>query len=152
MADQIKCSVCGESNPADLEFCQYCQSRLMPLTGPLKGADAPLQPGQLPTKKVTSELEPILPQWLRDARSEARSSAEDIPSQGMQQQEYAPPAGTSEPDLLAGLRSQSRAGDDEEDTPDWLASITGASPKSKKADPTSSEARRVELGDIGDFA
>jgi hypothetical protein len=154
MADAIKCAVCGESNAADQEFCQYCQSRLQPLTGPLRGADAPLHPGQIPTKKVTAELEPILPQWLRDARDKARSSAEDVPSQGMQQQhEQAPSsAGASEPDLLAGLQSQARGGDDEEDTPDWLASITGTSPKSKKVDPTSSEARRVELGDIGDFA
>jgi hypothetical protein len=154
MADAIKCAVCGESNPADQEFCQYCQSRLQPLTGSLSGADAPLHPGQIPTKKVTAELEPILPQWLRDARDKARVSAEDVPSQGMQQQHEQPPSltGASEPDLLAGLQSQARGGDDEEDTPDWLASITGVSPKSKKVDPTSYEARRVELGDIGDFA
>src|SRR5258706_7002687 len=151
MADIIKCPVCGEGNAGDQEFCQYCQSRLQPLTGPLKGADAPLHPGQIPTKKVTAELEPILPQWLRDARNKARQSAEVDTSQAMQQQERIIPPNASEPDLLAGLRSQSR-GDDDEDTPDWLANITGVSPKQKKIDSGSSEARRVELGDRSDFA
>ena len=36
-----------------------------------------LQAGQIPTKKVTSELEPILPQWLREAREKARQSASE---------------------------------------------------------------------------
>ena len=79
MAEPIICPVCGEANPADMEFCQNCQSRLLPLTGPLKGEDAPLHPGQAPTKKVTSELEPILPEWLREARKQARQSAQDEP-------------------------------------------------------------------------
>jgi hypothetical protein len=154
MADMIKCPVCGQDNPAGQEFCEYCQSRLQPLTGPLKGADAPLQPGQIPTKKVTAELEPILPQWLREARDQARLPAEENALQGVQSFEPTPAAGNSEPDLLAGLKSQSRT-DDDDDTPDWLASITGASPRSKKADaidPVSREGRRVELGEIGDFA
>ena len=73
--DSIKCPVCGEVNPGNAEFCQNCMSRLQPLTGSLKGTDAPLQPGQIPTKKVTAELEPILPQWLREAREKARQSA-----------------------------------------------------------------------------
>ncbi len=151
MADMVKCLVCGESNAADQEFCQYCQSRLRPLTGPLRGADAPLHPGQIPTKKVTAELEPILPQWLRDARNKARQSAEEDAAQVVQRQEQTLQGNVSEPDLLAGLRSQAR-GDDEEDTPDWLANITGAAPKSKKAGSESYEGHRVELGDKSDFA
>ena len=59
LMDTIKCPVCGEVNPADAEFCQNCMSRLAPLTGSLKGEGAPIQPGQIPTKKVTAELEPI---------------------------------------------------------------------------------------------
>jgi hypothetical protein len=151
MADVIKCPVCGENNAADQEFCEYCQSRLHPLTGPLKGADAPLRPGQAPTKKVTAELEPILPQWLREARDKARQSADEDTSQVVQQQEQRQTYNPSEPDLLAGLRSQSRR-EDEEETPDWLANITGATPTSKKTDSGLSEAHRVELGDKNDFA
>jgi len=151
MADTIKCLVCGEVNAADQEFCQNCQSRLQPLTGPLKGADTPLRPGDVPTKKMTAELEPILPQWLRDARDKARQSAEEDALQAMQQQRTPSSQTASEPDLLAGLRSQARA-DDEEETPDWLANITGASPKSKKPGPESSEVRWVEVGGRNDFA
>lgn len=146
MAD-IKCPVCGEINPADQEFCQSCQSRLQPLTGTLKGADAPIHPGQMPTKKNTAELEPILPQWLRDARDKARKTAEEQTAQTAQ--ESAPQIGASAQDLLAGLQSQSDEG--EEETPDWLASITGAKPKSKKADAEPTEVHWVELGKPNEF-
>ena len=149
MADVIKCPVCGESNLPEQEFCQYCQSRLQPLTGNLKGADAAIKPGQMPTKKNTAELEPILPQWLRDARDSARKSAEsDAAQAGRQSQESY--SASSTPDLLAGLQSQS--GTDDEDTPDWLANITGAAPKPKKPQADSPEVRWVELGGAKDFA
>ena len=151
MVDVVKCSNCGKNNSVDDEFCQYCQARLQPLTGPLKGVDIPLHPGEVPTKRVTAELEPILPQWLRDARDSARQSAEEEAIQTAQRQEQTPPANTSVPDLLAGLRSQSHA-DDEDDTPDWLANITGVSPKSKKTGLDLSDVRRVEIGDKDDFA
>jgi hypothetical protein len=146
MANIIKCPVCGENNLSDQEFCQSCQSRLQPLTGKLKGEDKPLTPGQAPTKKNTAELEPVLPQWLREARTSARQSSEE----NAQQPPQAPRSTFSGADLLAGLQSQSQ--EDEEDTPDWLASITGEKPKPKKSQVDSSEVRWVELGDKKDFA
>lgn len=145
MAD-ITCPVCGEINSSDQEFCQFCQSRLQPLTGALKGADAPITPGQIPTKKVTAELEPILPQWLRDARDKARRNAEE---QASRPPEPLPPADASPPDLLAGLQSQK--GEDEEETPDWLSNITGSKSKPKKADTGSTEVHWVELGKPNEF-
>ncbi len=140
----ITCPVCGEVNSADQEFCQYCQSRLEPLTGPLKGADAPITPGQHPTKKTTAELEPILPQWLREARDKARKTVEEQAAQEPQ-----PPTPASPPDLLAGLQSQ--GGHEEEETPDWLASITGAKPKAKKTEAEPTEVHWVELGKPDEF-
>jgi hypothetical protein len=143
--DTIKCPVCGEVNPADNEFCQNCQSRLEPLTGPLRGENAPLKPGQIPTKKTTSELEPILPQWLREVRQQSRQTDD---------QEIKPPAQESSPtvpipskhDLLAGLASQN---DEDEDVPDWLADITGNAPaQKKKTEPDDSNIKRVELGNF----
>jgi hypothetical protein len=148
MADMIKCPSCGEGNLPNQEFCQFCRTRLQPLTNATKGADAPIKPGQLPTKKNTAELEPILPQWLRDARDSARKSAEDDAIQAAKQIQASPPS--SAPDLLAGLHSQTD--NDEDETPDWLASITGDTPKSKKAQAESPEVRWVELGDAKDFA
>lgn len=145
MADMIKCPSCGESNPSNQEFCQYCRSHLTPQAG---SDNSSIKSGQLPTKKNTAELEPILPQWLRDARDNARKSAENDAVQSANQQQAIPPA--SKPDLLAGLQSQSD--NDEEDVPDWLASITGSTPKTKKTQADASEVRWVELGDAKDFA
>lgn len=142
MADTIKCPVCGEVNPADTEFCQNCQSRLQPLTGPLKGEDAPLSPGQIPTKKVTSELEPILPQWLRDARQQARESAEEEATKKIEEQKTTPIPRA--PDLLAGLASQNKTEDEE--TPDWLTNITGVPSPKKKTEPEDAQVKFVELG------
>ena len=161
MANVIKCPACGENNLSDQEFCQYCQTRLQPLTGNLKGADAPLKPGELPTKKNTADLEPILPQWLREARNSARQiSAEDETPDDQPPQATQPPQTPQAPrptsfagDLLAGLHAQHQAqDDDEEDTPDWLANITGETPKPKKSQTESSDVRWVELGDANDFA
>ena len=157
MTNVIKCPACGENNLSDQEFCQYCQARLQPLTGNLKGADAPLKPGQIPTKKNTAELEPILPQWLREARNSARQIAEDATSDAQLPPPSKTPQATRPPsfagDLLAGLHAQHQAQDnDEEDTPDWLANITGETPKQKKSQTESSEVRWVELGDANDFA
>ncbi len=137
MPDIIKCPSCGESNLPDQEFCQYCQTRLQPLTGPLKGADAPIKPGQVPTKKNTAELEPILPQWLRDARDLARKDDQQAASafsENLQQPAQSQPASSAK-----GL-------------PAWLASITGITSKSTKSQTESSDVRRVELGDKDDFA
>src|SRR5512143_3624450 len=131
MAESIVCPVCGETNPGDMEFCRNCQSRLRPLTGALKGESAPIQPGEPPTKKVTAELEPLLPQWLRNARQQARASAaEDQARIEQQPPEAHAPSGS---DLLAGLASQSK--DEEEEAPDWLAHITGAQTTKKKPVP-----------------
>jgi len=149
--ETIKCPVCGEVNPANAEFCQNCMSRLQPLTGPLKGENAPIQPGQIPTKKVTAELEPILPQWLRDAREKARQSAnEDLTDSSLSAQDTTP-AAASTPDLLAGLASQS--GDEEAEVPDWLVSLTGSAPaKKKKNEPEDTQqVKWVELGGHEDF-
>ncbi len=110
---------------------------------PLKGEDAPIHPGQLPTKKVTSELEPILPEWLREARKQARQSAQEEPtiSGGDKQTKPLPQV----PDLLAGLADQ-KEHEEEDETPDWLRTITGAPANKKKSEPESSQVKWVELG------
>ena len=150
MTELIKCPVCGHNNFSDQEFCLFCQSRLEPLTGPLKGADAPIQPGQAPTQKNTAELEPILPQWLRDARTSARDLTDGGNSADQITQPEQNPFPASVSDLLAGLQSQT--GSDDDEIPDWLTSITGDSSKPKNPEMTSSEVRWVELGGAKDFA
>jgi hypothetical protein len=117
---EITCPMCGKPNPSDLQTCQFCDARLQPMTDELSRSQPPIHPGEEPTKKVTAELEPVLPQWLRQVRQQARESAEEETEQAPAQEE-APPQ--QEPvDLLAGLQSQP---EDEEEIPDWLAGLRG---------------------------
>ena len=121
MAD-VRCPKCGKNNPDLLDVCQFCLTPLKP--------ESILHIGEQPTKKNTGELEPILPDWLKDVRQQARDSAEEDASKsaslpGFRKEEP--------PDLLAGLASQAGSGDEEE-VPDWLASISSsAEPKPKDA-------------------
>lgn len=111
MAD-IRCPNCGRDNPSFLETCQFCQTVL---------ATDSVQIGQSPTPKQTGELEPILPQWLKDVRQQGRESAEEEERSSSAPQ---PRSQKSEaPDLLAGLASQNDT-NEEDDIPDWLASIS----------------------------
>lgn len=145
MAEMITCPVCGAQNPANQKKCQRCQTTLV--------SDGLVQPGQAPIRKDTGELEPLLPQWLQDARQSAKENSE---SQQQTQQSAPEPAAkkpaASSTDFLAGLQSQ--AGDDEdEEIPDWLASITGTpAPKQKASEAEEpSGVRWVETGNKNDF-
>lgn len=143
MADTIKCPVCGEENPVNQNICQNCQTPLSPF------GDSSIKPGQVPTKKHTSELEPILPQWLKDARDAAQSTGSYPDAVSKQEQPSSPPPASSE-DLLAGLQSQT-GDEDEDEVPDWLANITGSAPKPHKTTEEPSEVRWVEMGGKDDF-
>ncbi len=124
MAD-IRCPNCGKNNPDILDVCQFCQTPLKP--------ESVLRIGQKPTKKNTGELESALPDWLKDMRQQARDSAEE----DAQAAALSKPHQTEPPDLLAGLASQGGSSDDD-DIPDWLASIKPAA-QSKPAVPSTPE-------------
>ncbi len=108
---EITCPMCGKPNPAELAVCQYCEARLKPLTDELSRSQPPIRPGEEPTDVDTGQLEPILPQWLRDIRQQSRESADEEAEQ---------PAAEERGDLLAGLQSQSES---DEEIPDWLAGL-----------------------------
>jgi hypothetical protein len=112
MMAEINCPMCGKPNPAELAVCQYCEARLKPLTDELSRSQPPIRPGEEPKEVDTAKLEPILPQWLRDIRQQARESSDEEAGQ--------PPAEQEKADLLGGLQSQP-GGDDE--VPDWLAGL-----------------------------
>lgn len=144
MADMIQCPVCGAENPSGQKTCQRCQSSL--------SNDSRFQPGQAPGVKDTGELEAILPQWLRDARESSKQPDQGEPSQE-EMPIVSPKAPASNVDFLAGLQSQAGDNDDEE-VPDWLASITGASvpkPKAPEEPTETSGVRWVETGTKDDF-
>ncbi len=143
---EVKCPMCGKPNPDDLDTCQFCDARLKPLIhpspddrAPLQPGDAPVKkdtsefegsgyrerlakqgpiaPGDVPTKKDTSELERALPAWLRQARN---------PDQPLDSE-----PGEAKPD--EGPASASEGGPaSSSGLPDWLADL--ASGKESKAD------------------
>ena len=119
---EIKCPMCGKPNPEDMDVCQFCEARLKPLTDELSRSQPTIQPGEQPKDMATSDLEPALPQWLREVRQQARDSSKEELEQVPAEEEAARPEESA--DLLAGLRSQS---DDDEEIPDWLAGLRGDS-------------------------
>jgi hypothetical protein len=155
MAD-IRCPMCGQPNPEELEKCQYCQARLKPLSGispddqpPIQAGDAPVKkktaefektslpdasresihPGEAPTKKDTGELEKALPNWLRVVRNTGTLQDEGSPAGPQAPQQEPPPAPNEVPpeDLPPWLAGESAGGDEE--IPDWLASLSPLEPE-----------------------
>jgi hypothetical protein len=67
--EEIRCTLCGENNPVDAEFCQFCHARLSKLKGSIDIQDSqPIHPGTRPRRRETGELESQLPGWLQRIR------------------------------------------------------------------------------------
>lgn len=129
---QVRCPNCGKANPDLLDVCQFCQT-------PLK-SDSVLHIGEKPTKKNTGELEPILPDWLKDVRQQARDAAEQEAAETAAQPK---PSKNEPPDLLAGLASQASSA--EEDVPDWLASLNPTDKPKATTSPTTEPERGIDF-------
>ncbi len=139
---QILCKHCGTPNAPERMVCIFCHQPLH-VVDDEEGES--IRPGDVPTKKSTGELEPILPEWLRDARENARraeneKTAEEAASMGME-----PPKGEGLPDLLAGLESVSRD-DQDYDVPDWLNKASSA-PKPGKDEAKFPRRQELNWGD-----
>ena len=131
---EIRCPNCGQDNPDFFDNCQFCQT-------PLK-LDSTFHAGDAPSEMDTGELEPILPEWLQDARQQNRDSVEDNSVGSVTR----PRAQSSEPlDLLAGLSSQDDS--DEDEVPDWLASINPVE-NDKSTRPSMSDEKEDEPSDF----
>jgi hypothetical protein len=152
---EILCPLCGKPNPADSESCSNCGARIKQITAPLD----PIKPGELPTKKDTSDLERTLPSWLRDARQAASEDAPAKPESPSLSDSFSFDFNDSEPsepapasdmpdflkkamsadsapgapvDFLAGL---SQTADDEEEIPEWLSGLRANAPETPPAVP-----------------
>jgi hypothetical protein len=105
--------MCGKPNPAELDQCRFCGARLKPVTPSTTPLD-PIKPGEMPTKKGTSDLEQTLPAWLREARQGADFSEATRPAPSVSISKSEPTA--SDGDFFAGLQNLSsepqKAGDD----------------------------------------
>ncbi len=141
MADLL-CPHCGMPNPPGQNVCSFCRQ---PLRAPEDSQ--PIRPGELPTKKTTAELEPVLPDWLKDARANARRvDAENAAEQAQAAVERPAPKKEEVPDLLAGLESASREEQDDE-IPEWMrgAVSTPAERPAKPEKPEQTFPRRQEI-------
>jgi hypothetical protein len=118
----ILCPNCGKENPDSLNACQFCQTPL--------SSGSTVRIGDKPTKKNTGELEPVLPDWLRDMRQQARDSAEQDAAEAANMPKIQK---EEPPDFLAGLASQSGKGEEDE-LPGWLAGL--APRKGEKPSPS----------------
>jgi hypothetical protein len=130
---EIRCTNCGNNNPDFLDVCQFCQT-------PLEH-EATVHIGEEPTKKDTGELEEVLPDWLKDARKQGKN--EEAADDAFRSQPSPRFPKEEPPDLLAGLMSQ--ADSDEDEVPDWLASIN---PVAEKKSPISKPTAEDESSDF----
>ncbi|HXF84356.1 MAG TPA: hypothetical protein VNK49_03125 [Anaerolineales bacterium] len=124
MAD-IRCPNCGKNNPDFLDACQFCGTSLE--------SESSLRIGESPKKIRTSELEPILPQWLKEVRQQNRETTEEEAAEAATQPQVRK---DEAPDLLSGLFQAETS--EEEEIPDWLSAISPlreSSPVSKKESP-----------------
>jgi hypothetical protein len=133
MADII-CPHCNMPNPDDQSVCSFCREPLR--TTQDSGS---IHPGDMPTKKTTAELEPILPPWLREARANARQSAADEKADEAEAAAAQPAAQEPAPtDWLAGLDATARE-EEQEEVPEWMRGAPASPPvpaRQKKVDDT----------------
>jgi hypothetical protein len=122
MMDEIICQQCGHTNPIDAVFCQRCGA-LLPPSRPATDQLAPtLRAGEEPQKKSTSELEPLLPAWLREMRK-----GEESPPAPKEEKSAPPPSSQSSVVPEA----------EEEEIPEWLKELGILSSGPGKAQPVS---------------
>ena len=139
MADLI-CPHCGMPNPSEQNVCSFCRQPLHNIPA----EDRSIRPGDMPTKKTTAELEPVLPQWLREAREKARRAEAENAAEEAQAAAEHPAPKEEAPDLLAGLASASREDQDDE-IPEWMRGAAPVSAPAKPEKPEQTFPRRQEI-------
>lgn len=68
--DDVRCPMCGKTNPAGAETCQYCQARLKPLVISNPNEEA----GKAPIPGADANPEDSVPDWLRALRNDNDAS------------------------------------------------------------------------------
>ncbi len=132
----LLCPVCGKPNPEELEECRFCGAHIQPIPAstpvdsqPIKPGEVPtkrdtsefekvalprqgpIHPGEVPTKKNTAELERALPSWLRSLRDGKRpASGEHLAEPSADKSVPAVPPALPTPNSSSGL-------------PDWLSGL-----------------------------
>lgn len=150
---EIRCPQCGKINPKELEECQFCGSRIKPLLAstpvdskPIQAGEhpilrdtsefekvkpldeGPIHAGDVPIKRDTGELERALPTWLQSLRKgedpAGETSPGTFPDGGLPAATGAEENADETSDWLSGLGKASS--EEEEEVPDWLAGLRDA--------------------------
>lgn len=133
----VRCPMCGKSNPDDIEVCQFCQARLHPMV-------APESKEQDSSSAVSSEAEELEPSpaeetsdWLQDIRQN-----EGIPEWNLDD--------TSEELVANELEPEADSADFTVDLPDWILEVGEEAEqipqRQEDAFPPSAEVTQGEIG------
>ena len=123
MPDTIRCPMCGKSNPATTEVCQYCQARIKPVSGGLKppSGEENLWLRNLSGPEETASQDDQLPE--APPESDDSFLLERLRSSGLVEETPAPPV-EDEP-FVPVERS-------EEGNADWLSILEESSARKEK--------------------
>jgi len=133
MAD-MRCQMCGKTNPDDLDECQFCGARLKPLIKP-----SPSDQNQL---WGNSEKDEDVPDWLRELRKDEKDSGgetfgdlggdvfsgQPAPEEESEEIDWLSRIGGHEDDQT---QPESDESGDEMEFPDWLSVASGGVPTAK---------------------
>ena len=155
MAAEVRCPMCGKSNPADAEVCQYCRARLKPVItgggepgGAPSGEDEPDWLRQLRSDDPKSGNPPAsgsepaadLPDWLSRIREKTGDTENTT---GLFADE---PAGDADPDWMKGLQGDESPSSNFGASDDWLSRLGGEQSPPEK--PAASSESAAEEGDL----
>lgn len=143
----IRCPMCGKSNPPEQEECQYCQARLKPLIAPFSSGDFPAPESAFTDQDGVSN-------WLADLQQ-----GEDYEEEGSDQESPDDDMLADTPDWLDRLREKpeikkERTSDEAEvdqewftefsssdsgEIPNWLASLNSPERRPSESEPAVEE-------------
>jgi hypothetical protein len=119
MAD-LRCPMCGKSNPPQSEVCQYCQARLKPLIAPSSDENEPEPSGD--SEDIFPAKDDALPDWLDGLRED-----DELPVESQEDETEKDDSETwsseEEQRLSSAFTFSSEEASDTDE--DWLARLTG---------------------------
>ncbi len=69
---EIRCPMCGKTNPSDLDVCRFCQARLKPLTGAFNKKNDDISESESISEKSD------LPDWMDEIRDAPETLEHDL--------------------------------------------------------------------------
>jgi len=105
--EEIRCPMCGKSNPDDIEICQFCQARLRPMVAPESIEQDSSSDARSDAEGLGASPAVETPDWLQDIRED-----EGVPEWNLDE--------TSEEPIANELESEADSADFSMDLPEWI--------------------------------